>query len=1119
MSIEEESVGDALEERDEDMGEEEEEEGEGEEDGEDMEGEEDEEGEGISGPYNATEVNDQIFDELKLPQELVQDVQKAWQALLSGAESREAAGEAIYGALFDAAPSLQGLFKTPRAVMSMRFVNGIHQIMSSLGDPKELKTQVETLGFQHLDLEVTIPRVAIFRDAIIELLIVEAGPLVTPQVHNALCTILNYIGGSYIYIRAKFSERLKTIASSWAHANNKAVKDEVLEAHDGGGEQNERSGGSNEPREAKSETHKKRSNWGLSSGKAAKQSAKQLNEQAAAKEKNEFQNASIPKTFDDMFAFNVAVMGMSGATWMSEILSSFGTIVTNVSNSYRLQEECDVLSLRLAKYNQPINLSEFKSVMLASLRSLCKDWDSNHEVAWSWLWSNVERLVKSTMGKPRQQEAALANFLRGLDDNAQMVIRREVYVKFFSIAPAGQDYFKQSSTRLHFIADKLVAMTLETYRDPKKLVIDISAMGLRHVGYAVPTDLFGPFVSACVQVVRELTTTEASEEAFRWSLSLISRILVRVITEGSTVVMRAINANSAKMLRRAVDCAPRGQRALWTLNVQVGTQSISPFLLSIQTGSLEASEAILVDLLTIRADRDRYYYGVDMLFQRHPDVIKRLTLDAPPLLPILFDGMVWRSRTTENGLRRVNYYVEHLIKDSEGGFARAIEWITEYQDPKVVCHPVMALVMDTVWIRVAFRSFLASKAWFLFTLVIFVLSQSLLPQEQLHDEKQPSQSKLYAIFAMRVFIYCFSMGQRVFHHVRLSARGIRMGQVKWVKCIPIPDYLHLWQESVALFLTLFLVLMLCTEPILYCLGKDGSDNDLLFSWECDAGKSVLWAYSILSSCCTVLYFVLLTDLSVLSTKVSAFVLVCRRVLTEVMLSFGATAFVIVVFAFAVNALDHDDENYTSFDKAMLHLARMSLGMVSGHDHDNLRNHPLLQIAVLVYLILSVVFLLNLLIAQLTCAYQATFWDMVGYARLNRGSIMTEIMPTVSQKRWDGFVRALELDVPIEFGEGDIGLAGGIQVFEPASANITTVDLIKRYGGSTSPDNQWPAEEGASPEDEDKFERLEKLIEKSMKKMTKSARGKNAGSTLSSMGGSSSSGPVDLSSSAGSQGDR
>ena len=58
---------------------------------------------------------------------------------------------------------------------------------------------------------------------------------------------------------------------------------------------------------------------------------------------------------------------------------------------------------------------------------------------------------------------------------------------FFTAAPAGQDYFKQSNTYLHFIADRVIEMTLEIYQSPVKMVDDVSALGLRHVGSAIPT--------------------------------------------------------------------------------------------------------------------------------------------------------------------------------------------------------------------------------------------------------------------------------------------------------------------------------------------------------------------------------------------------------------------------------------------------------------------------------------------------------------------------------------------------------------------------------------------------------------------------------------------------------
>ena len=53
--------------------------------------------------------------------------------------------------------------------------------------------------------------------------------------------------------------------------------------------------------------------------------------------------------------------------------------------------------------------------------------------------------------------------------------------------------------------------------------------------------------------------------------------------------------------------------------------------------------------------------GCDHLFERHPEIIQRLSFDAPQLLPTLLDGLIWRSRTTINGQRRAT-----SVKSCEG---------------------------------------------------------------------------------------------------------------------------------------------------------------------------------------------------------------------------------------------------------------------------------------------------------------------------------------------------------------------------------------------------------------------------------------------------------------------
>ena len=67
----------------------------------------------------------------------------------------------------------------------------------------------------------------------------------------------------------------------------------------------------------------------------------------------------------------------------------------------------------------------------------------------------------------------------------------------------------------------------------------ISALGLRHVGYGIPTELVGPFANCFVEVLRENAPGEdAALEGFEWSIKLVAKILIRVIQEGSTIVMK-----------------------------------------------------------------------------------------------------------------------------------------------------------------------------------------------------------------------------------------------------------------------------------------------------------------------------------------------------------------------------------------------------------------------------------------------------------------------------------------------------------------------------------------------------------------------------------------------------
>lgn len=1011
------------------------------------------------------EVNEVTFEEALFPLQIMQEAQEAWHFFVNALNGRDAAGEAIYAAVFDAAPSLQSLFKTARSVMAMRFMNGLTSIVAAAQNPQQLKTQVESLGFQHLDLEVTVPRVGIFRDAIVDLFDMEMGQRFTTKAKIGIQVLLNYAGGAYIYIRREYASRIRIIQRSWKTANKQA-EDELEEA-----------GGSHEEGTAEGNTTSAAEGQAQKEGKdpaAATNAVNSTMQQAA--DKGGKTNVKVPTSFNEMFLFNAAVMGLGENSWMAVILEQFHNIVTNVANSYRLQEECDVLTLVLDKQPQPIHLTEFKAVMLASLRSLVpKEWDSDHEVAWNWLWENVERMIRSNMGKPIQQEKALGRFIASLSQDDIYVLRREIYQRFFQIAPAGQDHFKQSTTRLYFIADKIIEMTMEMYQQPRMMVEDISALGLRHVGYAIPTELFAPFVSSAVETVRGKTTDEVAESAFRWSLTLVSKILVRTILEGSTIVMKAINTNSARALRKAISIAPRSKRATELLNITVGTQSISPFYWAIDSGSLECAKAMIEDLLTIRADRDKYYFGADELFTRHPEVIQRLCTSAPKLLWSLLDGLVWRSRQATNGKRRVNFYVQNLVQDTEGNFSMALEWLVERNDPKIICHPCVVLFADLLWTRMAQYDFLLGRCYFLFCLCVFITGQAIL------GGAEPSMGERVAIFSCRIFIYLGSMCRILFCQIRLLYDDVKNGAIVRAYKIPLPQYLFNLQDSGSLLLMWVLVLMLIQEPILHCLAY--SDQFGLFATTCmEPGAKE--AYAVFSGLGMLLYWLLLVNFSIFSMQISAFVLVCGRVLVEVMLFLMAFLFLIVSFATAITALHHSLYEFTSVDKGMQTLLEITLGMYPTENYKVMMKESIwVEISVIIFTILVVVVLLNLLVAQLNMAYQLAHSDMEGYARLTRASIIVTTVEQVSRKRWRKFLQSLHFEQRLEFNEGDIGVSGGIQVYEASNANPTTVDLVRRFGGSTAPNMPWPQDPLSDDQSDDRLEKLEKLVVKAMKTIT------------------------------------
>merc|ERR1719324_409799 len=113
--------------------------------------------------------------------------------------------------------------------------------------------------------------------------------------------------------------------------------------------------------------------------------------------------------------------------------------------------------------------------------------------------------------------------------------------------------------------------------------------------------------------------------------------------------------------------------------------------------------------------------------------------------------------------------------------------------------------------------------------------------------------------------------------------------------------------------------MLCLEPILHCMG---GSSDALFSTSCEEGKNLTFTYSLMSTAAMLIYFLLLSDLSVFSTRVSAFALVCSRVISEVALFLFGLTFFVAAFACAISALEQDNVDFKGIPSSALQLYKI-----------------------------------------------------------------------------------------------------------------------------------------------------------------------------------------------------
>ena len=235
--------------------------------------------------------------------------------------------------------------------------------------------------------------------------------------------------------------------------------------------------------------------------------------------------------------------------------------------------------------------------------------------------------------------------------------------------------------------------------------------------------------------------------------------------------------------------------------------------------------------------------------------------------------------------------MKHLIEDAEGNFNPALKWVVQSRDTELVCHPSLKLVCDTIWDGLAFRLFLLDQSIYLCFLLIFVTGQSFLQ----HVKGARGDGALRTVtFVCRLIVYLGSIPQLLLWQLRRARRSIRegdmMGPVLGWRC---PSYLRSLQAILKLGLLLCLLLMCVLDPVLWCLGDSGDyEGSGLFTQSCPRAMTFRKVYSALSMFATLFYWLILSNLSVLSMRVLAFCLLCGKLAGELGLFLMSVSFLI-----------------------------------------------------------------------------------------------------------------------------------------------------------------------------------------------------------------------------------
>mmetsp|Transcript_48663 Transcript_48663/g.99363 ORF Transcript_48663/g.99363 Transcript_48663/m.99363 type:complete len:1196 (+) Transcript_48663:44-3631(+) len=827
----------------------------------------------------------QTMDEVANDQTVIT---RSWDMALDNYDELELAG-LLFDTLFEIAPNLRSVYSKPRQTMSVKFMDMLSTLVSFHGEQARVEEQITWLGIRHVHYNAKRQHTAVMQEVLLTTMARAVGADDwSEEIEKAWTDLWQSSTAKLFDVMEQAELHGERVRELWARVQARttlvkfgsALRKALLSG-------TEWVQSLSSPQKGRDEEHPA----GDELDAKMKAQRQKLAQDTFSDKSNQADN--IGTQFWNMLTSLLDLM------WQPERQNEKLIVMTT------LFFECGIRSYNLDTIGE--------SMLQTMSKILGDDLKKEDAAAWRWWWNMTKSTMARTLDSCEQGHAALVrtSWEKAKEQRPLEELGEYLFQGLATLAPHVIHIFKRPKKIQAMQFVNAVELLVTFNEDPGHFFEELKGLTIRHIKYGVKPDYAKPYGKAVLRGMEELLGDDFDAETKQAWICLwekVSNCVIRALSIGSNLVIVSLIQGDLEKLVEAMGCTPRGERFRTLTEVEVNGEVLSPLKWAIQDGKIALAKYIIDDLLTIRADRHAYYYGREILFKTHPDIVRLLAEEAPVLLEALCNGLMWHSHTVYDGKVRVNYYIREMYgcpEEMENVWETPLGVLALKGDPQHFTHPVIVRLIDCKWRQFGSFTCMALQCVYIAHVALFFAGFVS------YGDSCDSSAVLirYITGGFSAFLLLTSLG--------LMSSQLHNGLVSRVPLFssfsfPLPRFLqNQWNSCRCI--SNGLIIVATFMPSTKCDGVREGERVASGSAMTDGVRS-------LSAVTAVLMGLQLLEVLILSKQLSAFAYTISRLVRPLLINLVVCA--IAMLAFTGGLVVVRDEEFDSVDAAMLNLAKV-----------------------------------------------------------------------------------------------------------------------------------------------------------------------------------------------------